>query len=180
MRLFFIAFQFLTIIPLPFTIQWRDEREIGRAMALFPLVGLTLGGILAGIDLLLTPRLPAGITAVLLLIVLTAVTGALHLVHAINGTLQDILTRYHRMKGDNTLWMPGIDHAGIATQAVVEKTIFEKEKKSRHDLGRAELRVEAGVAVRACQDVLDRADERPVAWIDEHELLLGADRQRER
>ena len=43
------------------------------------------------------------------------------------------------MKGDNTLWMPGIDHAGIATQAVVEKTIFEKEKKSRHDLGREEL-----------------------------------------
>ena len=67
------------------------------------------------------------------------VTGALHLGHAINGTIQDILTRYHRMKGDNTLWMPGIDHAGIATQAVVEKTIFEKEHKSRHDLGRDEL-----------------------------------------
>jgi valyl-tRNA synthetase len=67
------------------------------------------------------------------------VTGALHLGHAINGTIQDILTRYHRMKGDNTLWMPGIDHAGIATQAVVEKTIFEKERKNRHDLGREEL-----------------------------------------
>ncbi len=67
------------------------------------------------------------------------VTGALHLGHAINGTIQDILVRYHRMRGDNTLWMPGIDHAGIATQAVVEKTIFEKEKKNRHDLGRDEL-----------------------------------------
>ena len=67
------------------------------------------------------------------------VTGALHLGHAINGTIQDILTRYHRMKGDNTMWLPGIDHAGIATQAVVEKTIFEKEKKNRHDLGREEL-----------------------------------------
>lgn len=67
------------------------------------------------------------------------VTGALHLGHAINGTIQDILTRYHRMRGDNTLWMPGIDHAGIATQAVVERTIFEKEKKTRHDLGREEL-----------------------------------------
>jgi valyl-tRNA synthetase len=67
------------------------------------------------------------------------VTGALHLGHAINGTIQDILTRYHRMRGDNSMWMPGIDHAGIATQAVVEKTIFEKEKKSRHDLGREEL-----------------------------------------
>ncbi len=67
------------------------------------------------------------------------VTGALHLGHAINGTIQDILVRYHRMRGDNTMWMPGIDHAGIATQAVVEKTIFEKEKKNRHDLGREEL-----------------------------------------
>lgn len=67
------------------------------------------------------------------------VTGALHLGHAINATIQDILIRYHRMLGHDTLWMPGIDHAGIATQAVVEKTIFEKENKSRHDLGRDEL-----------------------------------------
>ncbi len=67
------------------------------------------------------------------------VTGALHLGHAINATIQDILARYHRMLGHDTLWMPGIDHAGIATQAVVEKTIFEKEKKNRHDLGRDEL-----------------------------------------
>src|SRR3954451_22457834 len=67
------------------------------------------------------------------------VTGALHLGHAINGTIQDVLTRYHRMKGDNSMWMPGIDHAGIATQAVVKKTIFKKEKKNRHDLGRDEL-----------------------------------------
>src|SRR5580765_3871757 len=48
------------------------------------------------------------------------VTGALHLGHAINDTLQDILTRMHRMAGFNTVWIPGIDHAGIATQAVVE------------------------------------------------------------
>lgn len=67
------------------------------------------------------------------------VTGALHLGHAINATIQDILVRHHRMLGHDTLWIPGIDHAGIATQAVVEKTIFEKEKKSRHDLGRDEL-----------------------------------------
>ncbi len=67
------------------------------------------------------------------------VTGALHLGHAINGTLQDVLIRYHRMKGDNTLWMPGTDHAGIATQAVVEKRIFEEEKLSRHDLGKEGL-----------------------------------------
>jgi len=67
------------------------------------------------------------------------VTGALHGGHALNNTLQDILIRWHRMRGYNTIWMPGTDHAGIATQAVVERTIFEKEKKSRHDLGRDEL-----------------------------------------
>lgn len=67
------------------------------------------------------------------------VTGALHLGHAINNTLQDILTRMHRMAGFNTLWVPGIDHAGIATQAVVEKQLKEKENKTRHDVGREGL-----------------------------------------
>src|SRR5258706_2036026 len=64
------------------------------------------------------------------------VTGALHLGHAINNTLQDILTRMHRMAGYNTVWIPGIDHAGIATQAVVEKQLKEQENKTRHDVGR--------------------------------------------
>lgn len=64
------------------------------------------------------------------------VTGALHLGHAINNTLQDILIRSHRMKGFNVLWVPGVDHAGIATQAVVEKQLKEKENKTRHDVGR--------------------------------------------
>ncbi len=67
------------------------------------------------------------------------VTGALHLGHAINNTLQDILTRMHRMAGFNTLWVPGLDHAGIATQAVVEKQLKEKENKTRHDVGREGL-----------------------------------------
>lgn len=67
------------------------------------------------------------------------VTGALHLGHALNNTLQDILVRYHRMRGFNTLWQPGTDHAGIATQAVVERRIRENEGKSRHELGREEL-----------------------------------------
>ena len=66
-------------------------------------------------------------------------TGALHLGHAINNTLQDILIRTHRMRGFNTLWVPGIDHAGIATQAVVEKQLKEKENKTRHDVGREGL-----------------------------------------
>lgn len=67
------------------------------------------------------------------------VTGALHLGHALNNTLQDVLIRYHRAKGDNTMWMPGTDHAGIATQAVVERLVQQTEKKTRHDLGREEL-----------------------------------------
>ena len=67
------------------------------------------------------------------------VTGALHLGHALNNTLQDILCRMKRMQGFNVLWMPGTDHAGIATQAVVERRLFEEEKLTRHDLGREGL-----------------------------------------
>jgi len=67
------------------------------------------------------------------------VTGALHMGHALNNTLQDILIRWRRMQGYNTLWMPGTDHAGIATQAVVERRIREQEGKTRRDLGRDEL-----------------------------------------
>ncbi|MCZ6746238.1 MAG: class I tRNA ligase family protein, partial [Acidobacteria bacterium] len=67
------------------------------------------------------------------------VTGALHMGHAMDGVMQDLLTRWHRMQGDNTLWMPGVDHAGIATQAVVEKRLLELEGKTRHDVGRAAL-----------------------------------------
>jgi valyl-tRNA synthetase len=67
------------------------------------------------------------------------VTGALHLGHALNNTLQDVLIRMKRMQGFNALWMPGTDHAGIATQAVVEKRLLEEERKSRHDLGREKL-----------------------------------------
>ena len=66
------------------------------------------------------------------------VTGVLHMGHALDGTLQDILTRYHRMSGYEALWVPGTDHAGIATQAVVEKQL-RKEGLTRHDLGREEF-----------------------------------------
>jgi len=63
------------------------------------------------------------------------VTGTLHMGHAFQHTLQDALIRYHRMRGDNTLWQPGTDHAGIATQMVVERQL-NAEGKTRHDLGR--------------------------------------------
>ncbi|MDH5188801.1 MAG: class I tRNA ligase family protein, partial [Rhodospirillaceae bacterium] len=63
------------------------------------------------------------------------VTGSLHMGHALNNTIQDILIRYQRMKGLDVLWQPGTDHAGIATQMVVERQM-EAEKLTRHDLGR--------------------------------------------
>ena len=66
------------------------------------------------------------------------VTGSLHMGHAFQDTLMDALTRYHRMKGDHTLWQPGTDHAGIATQMVVER-LLESEGKTRHDLGREDF-----------------------------------------
>ncbi|MFO1055256.1 MAG: valine--tRNA ligase [Planctomycetota bacterium] len=67
------------------------------------------------------------------------VTGALHMGHAMDNVMQDMLTRWHRMRGDNALWQAGTDHAGIATQQVVETRLFELEKKTRHDIGREEL-----------------------------------------
>ncbi len=66
------------------------------------------------------------------------VTGSLHMGHALNNTIQDILVRYHRMNGFNTLWQPGTDHAGIATQMVVERNL-EKENIFRRDLSREEF-----------------------------------------
>ena len=63
------------------------------------------------------------------------VTGTLHMGHAFNQTIMDSLTRYHRMRGFNTLWVPGTDHAGIATQIVVERQL-QQQGQSRHDLGR--------------------------------------------
>ena len=64
------------------------------------------------------------------------VTGALHIGHALTIAIQDSLIRYNRMKGKTVLFLPGFDHAGIATQSVVEKQIWAKEKKTRHDYGR--------------------------------------------
>jgi valyl-tRNA synthetase len=81
------------------------------------------------------------------------VTAALHLGHAFNNTLQDVLIRYHRMRGFNTLWLPGTDHAGIATQTVVEKRL-EQEGKRRTELGRT------------------RFVERVQAWKDEYEATI--------
>jgi valyl-tRNA synthetase len=88
------------------------------------------------------------------------VTGALHMGHALNNTLQDVLIRWKRMQGFNALWMPGTDHAGIATQSVVERLVFAQEKKTRHDLGREEL-------VRRIWDWKDRYEARILGQLRE-------------
>src|ERR1041384_2037209 len=67
------------------------------------------------------------------------VTGSLHMGHALNNTLQDVLCRFERMRGRDVLWQPGTDHAGIATQMVVERQLMERQQPSRRDLGREEF-----------------------------------------
>ncbi|GAB4141971.1 MAG: valine--tRNA ligase [Planctomycetaceae bacterium] len=74
-----------------------------------------------------------------IMIPLPNVTGALHMGHALNSTCQDIINRWRRMQGYEALWMPGTDHAGIATQAVVERRMLEEEGLTRHDIGREAL-----------------------------------------
>src|SRR5918994_3215853 len=67
------------------------------------------------------------------------VTGSLHMGHALNNTLQDILCRFERMRGRDVLWQPGTDHAGIATQMVVERQLMERQQPGRRDMGRAKF-----------------------------------------
>ena len=67
------------------------------------------------------------------------VTGSLHMGHALNNTLQDILARFERMRGKDVLWQPGTDHAGIATQMVVERQLMERQEPGRRDMGRDEV-----------------------------------------
>ena len=67
------------------------------------------------------------------------VTGQLHIGHALTLAIQDCLARYHRMQGRMVVWVPGCDHAGIATQSIVEKDLLLREGKTRHDLGREEF-----------------------------------------
>jgi len=87
------------------------------------------------------------------------VTGRLHMGHALTATIEDTLVRWHRMRGDRALWLPGTDHAGIATQVMVERELRKTEDKSRHDIGR--------------EAFLDRV----WAWKEEHGGII--DRQHE-
>src|SRR3990167_8692090 len=67
------------------------------------------------------------------------ITGNLHMGHAFGNTIQDVLIRYHKMNGKNVLWQGGTDHAGIATQVLVERDLSKNEKKRKEDLGREEF-----------------------------------------
>src|SRR5258708_4130761 len=98
-------------------------------------------------------RMKAGALAFCIQLPPPNVTGSLHMGHAFQHTLMDVMIRYHRMRGDNTLWQAGTDHAGIATQIVVEQQL-KAEGTSRHDLGREkfaervwEWREESGSAI---------------------------------
>lgn len=83
------------------------------------------------------------------------VTGVLHMGHGLNNSLQDIIVRFHRMKGEPTLWVPGTDHAGIATQNVVEKRL-KKEGKTRHDLGREQFVEETWRVKKEHHEIISR------------------------
>ena len=85
---------------------------------------------------LFAPRTDGAAEAYSIVIPPPNVTGSLHIGHALNNTLQDILTRYHRMRGKAALWLPGTDHAGIATQMVVERQLAAAGNQSRRDMGR--------------------------------------------
>jgi len=82
------------------------------------------------------------------------VTGVLHIGHALTLTIQDILIRYNRMQGKKTLWLPGTDHAAIATQSKVEKDLYKKEKKNRHDLGREKFLKKVEKYAQASHDTI--------------------------
>ena len=94
------------------------------------------------------------------------VTGQLHLGHALTASIQDAMARWHRMKGHPTLWLPGTDHAGIATQVVVERALLENENKTRHELGREKFTERVWHWVSEYGDTIDRQLQRLGASCD--------------
>ena len=82
------------------------------------------------------------------------VTGTLHMGHAAMLAIEDILIRYHRMKGFKTLWLPGTDSAAIATQSKVEEALYKEEKKTRHDIGREELLKRIDIFTEASKEII--------------------------
>ncbi|MEK9180760.1 MAG: valine--tRNA ligase [Patescibacteria group bacterium] len=108
------------------------------------------------------------------------VTGVLHMGHAFEDTIQDVIIRYQRMRGRRALWLPGTDHAAIATQAKFEKELYKKEKKSRHDFSREEFfRMIQKFALSNQQGILSQLHKLGLS-MDWSRLAFTLDKQREK
>ncbi len=108
------------------------------------------------------------------------VTGTLHIGHAMMLAIEDLMIRYHRMKGDKTLWAPGTDHAAIATQNKVEKILFENEKKTRHDLGREKFLKKVWEYVGKSQETIHKQMRKMGSSLDWSREAFTLDEQREK
>ena len=107
------------------------------------------------------------------------VTGTLHLGHAFEHTLQDVMVRYHRMKGDRTLWVPGTDHAAIATQAKYEKELYKESKKGRHDFDRDDFFAQVHKFALKNQDKILSQMKKMGDSVDWSRLRFTLDKERE-
>jgi len=106
------------------------------------------------------------------------VTGNLHMGHAVMLALQDIMIRYNRMRGKRTLWVPGTDHAAIATQSKVEKELYKQEKKTRHDLGRDEFIKRVEAFAKESHDIIVNQIKKLGASVDWSREAFTLDRER--
>ncbi|MEK7514394.1 MAG: valine--tRNA ligase [Patescibacteria group bacterium] len=108
------------------------------------------------------------------------VTGVLHMGHSVMLALQDAMVRFNRMAGKKTLWVPGVDHAAIATQSVVEKKILKEEDKSRHDLGREEFLRRVDIFTKESHDTIVNQVKRMGASLDWSREAFTLDEKRNR
>ncbi|PKL72757.1 valine--tRNA ligase [Candidatus Kuenenbacteria bacterium HGW-Kuenenbacteria-1] len=108
------------------------------------------------------------------------ITAKLHLGHSAMLAIEDLMIRYHRMKGDQTLWLPGTDHAAIATQNAVEKKIFKEQGLTRHDLGREKLLEEIWIFLKETQSTILKQMRKMGASLDWSREAFTFDKQREK
>ncbi|MDR0953177.1 MAG: valine--tRNA ligase [Elusimicrobiota bacterium] len=106
------------------------------------------------------------------------ITGALHIGHGLNNTLQDVLIRYHRMKGESANWVPGLDHGGIATQNVVEKALAKEQKLTRHDLGREQFVQHVWQWYKECGNTIYNQFEKMGWALDQSNIRFTMDEKR--
>jgi len=108
------------------------------------------------------------------------ITDKLHLGHASMLAIEDLLVRYHRMRGFRTLWVPGTDHAAIATQNVVEKKLFKEKKQTRHDLGREKFLERVWEFLRVTQSTILKQTRKMGASLDWSRTAFTLDEAREK